>query len=51
MAAWCLGRVGQASTLADRSDLLSDDEAVALYIDGLLERKSVAELVRRALSA
>ena len=50
-AAWCLGRVGQASTLADRSDLLSDEGAVALYIDGSLERTSVGELVRRALSA
>ncbi len=50
-AAWCLGRVGQASTLADRSDLLSDDGAVALYKDGSIERTSVADLVRRALSA
>jgi len=50
-AVWCLGRVGQASTLTDRSDLLSDDGAVALYIDGSLERTSVAELARRALSA
>jgi len=50
-AVWCLGRVGRVSTLTDRSDLLSDDGAVALYVGGSLERTNVAELVRRALSA
>lgn len=49
-AAWCLGRVGRTSTLVDRPDLLSDDGAVALYERGSLERTSVGELVRRALS-
>jgi len=50
-AVWCLGRVGRVSTLAGRSDLLSDEGAVALYEKGVLERTSVGELVRRALSA
>jgi HEAT repeat protein len=49
-AAWCLGRVGKAASLADRSDLLSDDASVALYVDGTLERRNVSEVVRRALS-
>ena len=50
-AAWCLGRVGEAATLAKRPDLLSDDGPVVFYTDGSLERTSVAELVRNALAA
>jgi HEAT repeat protein len=50
-AAWCLGRLGRASDLDDRSDLLADDGAVAHYETGSLELTSVGELVRRALSA
>jgi HEAT repeat protein len=50
-AAWCLGRVGRASDLDDRTDLLSDDGTVAHYEAGSLEQTSVGELVRRALSA
>ncbi len=49
-AVWCLGQVGQAVILADRSELLSDEGPVALYEDGSLERTSVGALVRRALS-
>jgi HEAT repeat protein len=50
-AAWCLGRVGRASDLEGRSDLLADDGAVAHYETGSLEQTSVGELVRRAISA
>ncbi|KPJ95937.1 MAG: hypothetical protein AMS18_02015 [Gemmatimonas sp. SG8_17] len=49
-AVWCLGRVGQAATLGDRSDLLSDYGSVALYIKGTLEQTNVSELAERALS-
>jgi methylated-DNA-[protein]-cysteine S-methyltransferase len=49
MAVWCLGQVGQAKLLADRSDLLSDEGPVDLYEDGRLKRTSVCDLVRRAL--
>ncbi len=49
-AVWCLGQVGQATVLADRSDLLSGEGLVTLYEDGSLERTSVGALVRRALA-
>ncbi|MGD2215896.1 MAG: HEAT repeat domain-containing protein [Gemmatimonadales bacterium] len=49
-AVWCLGRVGRATALATRSDLLSDEGPVALYQDGSLQCTSVGELARRALA-
>jgi methylated-DNA-[protein]-cysteine S-methyltransferase len=48
-AVWCLDQVGQATTLAGRSALLSDQGSIALYEDGSLERTSVGALARRAL--
>lgn len=50
-AAWCLGQLGQAAILADRSDLLSDEAPVAFYEKESLELTSVGALARRALSA
>jgi len=49
MAVWCLGQVGQAELLADRSDLLCDEGPVDFYEDALLNRTSVCRLLRRAL--
>ena len=46
MAVWCLGRVGQSKLLADRPDLLRDEEPVDLYENGRLNRTSVCRLVR-----
>ncbi len=51
IAAWCLGRVGRTTTLAERADLLSDEGPVLLYEGGSLQRTSVGELVQRALAA
>jgi len=48
MAAWCLGQVGHAELLAQRTDLLDDNEAVELYENGSLTRTNVRELVLRA---
>ena len=48
MAVWCLGRVGRAELLAERTDLLDDDEPVELYENGSLTRTSVRELAARA---
>jgi HEAT repeat protein len=50
MAVWCLQEVGRADLLADRPDLLADEEAFDLYEDGAIRRTTVSELVRRALS-
>lgn len=50
-AAWCLGRLGQSATLAERSELLSDEAPVSLYQTLSLEQTSVGELVRRMLLA
>jgi HEAT repeat protein len=50
MAVWCLREVGRADLLADRPDLLADEEAFDLYEDGAIRRTTVSELVRRALS-
>jgi AraC family transcriptional regulator of adaptative response/methylated-DNA-[protein]-cysteine methyltransferase len=50
-AVWCLARVGRATTLADRPDLLSDEGPVALYEDGSLQHTSVGALVRRELTS
>jgi HEAT repeat protein len=49
-AAWCLGQMGQAATLTDRSDLLSDEAPVSFYLEKSLEATSVGALARRALS-
>ncbi len=49
-AVWCLDRVGRATTLENRTDLLSDEGSVALYEDGSIQRTSVGALVRRALT-
>jgi hypothetical protein len=49
MAVWCLGQVGRAKLLAERSDLLSDEGPVDFYKDGLLNRTSVSRLLRRVL--
>ena len=49
-AVWCLDRVGKATTLEDRPDLLSDEGPVALYEGGSIRRTSVGALVRRALT-
>ena len=51
MAAWCLGRIGRAELLAERTDLLDDGEPVELYENGSITRTSVSELVKRALGA
>jgi HEAT repeat protein len=49
-AVWCLGQVGRATDLANRSDLLCDEGPVSFYEDGSLAPTSVAELARRALT-
>ncbi|NIM51963.1 MAG: hypothetical protein GTO22_22410 [Gemmatimonadales bacterium] len=49
-AVWCLDQVGRATTLADHSELLSDEGRVALYEDGSLRHTSVGALVRSALT-
>jgi len=51
MAVWCLGQLGLAQHLADRPDLLEDQEPVDFYENGILRRTSVGELVRRASSS
>jgi hypothetical protein len=50
-AAWCLGKVGKSTALADRADLLSDKGPVAIYEDGSLERTTVGVLAQRVLAA
>jgi hypothetical protein len=50
MAVWCLREVGRADLLADRPDLLADEEPVDLYEDGVIRRTTMSQLVRRALS-
>ena len=50
-AVWCLGRLGQTATLAERPDLLSDEAPLNLYEHLTIQRTSVGELVRRMLSA
>jgi len=50
MAVWCLNEIGSAELLADRPELLSDEEPVDLYEDGKLVRTAVSHLVRHALS-
>lgn len=50
-AAWCLGKLGQRSILADRADVLSDEAPITFYETASIERTSVGELARRALSA
>jgi hypothetical protein len=50
MAVWCLREVGRADLLADRPDLLADEEPVDLYADGVIRRTTMSQLVRRALS-
>jgi hypothetical protein len=50
MAVWCLREVGRAGLLADRPDLLADEEPVDLYEDGVIRRTTVSQLVRRAVS-
>lgn len=48
LAAWCLGRVGEAELLRERTDLDDDVESVELYENGAITRTSVRELVARA---
>jgi hypothetical protein len=48
MAVWCLAQSRRTELLQTRSDLLSDEGTVALYLDGHLLRRSVAELARQA---
>jgi HEAT repeat protein len=51
MAVWCLREVGRVDLLADRPDLLADEEPVDLYEGGMISRTTVSQLVQRALSA
>ena len=48
MAVWCLAQSRRTELLQTRSDLLSDEGTVALYLDGHLLRRNVAELARQA---
>jgi len=50
MAVWCLAQFRRSEPLRARSNLLSDEGTLALYLDGHLVRRSVAELVREALA-
>jgi hypothetical protein len=49
-AVWCLAQFGRTESLRGRSNLLSDEGTLTLYLDGHLVRRSVAELVRQALA-
>jgi hypothetical protein len=49
-AVWCLAQFRRTESLQARSDLLSDEGTLALYLDGHLVRRSVAELMRQALT-
>jgi HEAT repeat protein len=50
MAVWCLREVGRVDLLAERADLLADEQTLDLYEDGAIRRTTVSQLVRRALS-
>ncbi len=50
MAVWCLLEVGRGDLLADRPDLLADDELVDLHEEGTLSRTTVSQLVQRAVT-
>lgn len=50
MAVWCLAQSRRTEPLQARSHLLSDEGTAVLYLDGHLARRSVAELVRQALT-
>jgi hypothetical protein len=50
MAVWCLAQSRRTEPLKARRDLLSDEGTAVLYLDGHLARRSVAELVRQALT-
>jgi len=49
MAVWCLGEVGEAETLAGRSELLEDDETVHLYRNREVEEITVGRLAMGVL--
>jgi hypothetical protein len=49
-AVWCLAQFRRTEFLQARSDLLSDEGTLALYLDGHLVSRSVAELMRQALT-
>lgn len=44
MAVWCLGQLDRRDLFADRADLHSDNEAVAIYQNGQLEQTTVSAL-------
>jgi hypothetical protein len=48
-AAWCLGQAGKIELLAARTDLLSDDGPVEIYMDGDITRTHVGGLLRQIL--
>ena len=50
MAVWCLAQSRRTEPPKARRDLLSDEGTAELYLDGHLARRSVAELVRQALT-
>jgi methylated-DNA-[protein]-cysteine S-methyltransferase len=49
MAVWCLGEVGETSTLAQRPSLLEDEGAVFLYRDRTVIETTVDRLTREIL--
>jgi hypothetical protein len=50
MAVWCLAQCRRTEPLKARRDLLSDEGTAEIYLDGHLARRSVADLMRQALT-
>jgi hypothetical protein len=50
IAVWCLGQAGRQEALAERTNLLSDDGPVNLYLDGEITHTRVGDLVSGILS-
>lgn len=51
LAAWCLGKADKKEILAARTDLLNDEGAVEIYMDGNFKRTHVGRLLREILSS
>jgi hypothetical protein len=50
VAVWCLAQSGRTEPVEARKELLFDEGTAVLYLEGHLVRRSVAELVRQALT-
>jgi hypothetical protein len=50
-AVWCLGQAGKRKLLSERTDLLSDNGQLELYMDGKIIHTKISDLVSGILSS